>query len=131
METETLILITPKGIKRKIVGKIISRLENKGLNLSDFKYMDTVPRKIAEKHILQYGKDDDYEDLVEKLIEGPVLFFKATAFDRGLAASVVIGQDHIPGTIRGDYYIHTIGTIDMLVYSSSSKDELKLWYGEV
>ena len=49
----TLILIKPDGVHRRLVGKIIDRIERKGFRIAEMRMM-TLPIELAENH---YGED--------------------------------------------------------------------------
>jgi nucleoside-diphosphate kinase len=48
MET-TLIIVKPDGVQRGLVGRIVTRFEEKGLVLAGMKFMQ-IPRETAETH---------------------------------------------------------------------------------
>ena len=48
MET-TLIILKPDAVQRGLMGRIISRFEDKGLQLVGAKFM-TIPLELAQKH---------------------------------------------------------------------------------
>lgn len=56
MIEQTLVLIKPDGVKRSLIGEIISRYEKAGLKVVKLKML-TAPRKIIKKH---YPSDRDY-----------------------------------------------------------------------
>ena len=48
MET-TLLFVKPDGVQRRLVGRILSRLEDRGLQIAGLR-MRTIPRELAELH---------------------------------------------------------------------------------
>ncbi|WP_394274337.1 nucleoside-diphosphate kinase, partial [Staphylococcus hyicus] len=46
---KTFVMIKPDAVQRKLIGKIVQRLERKGLKLVGAKLM-TVPQSLAETH---------------------------------------------------------------------------------
>ena len=46
---ETLVLVKGDGVRRRLVGEIIRRIEGKGLDIRDLQLMD-VSRELAEEH---------------------------------------------------------------------------------
>jgi len=73
---QTVVLVKPDGVKRGLVGEIISRFEKAGLKIVALK-MVWIDRKMAFKH---YGVNDEwYEDVGRKVRE----FYKQQGFDPG------------------------------------------------
>ena len=102
----TLILVKPDGVQRKLIGTIISRIENKGLNLIAMKMMK-VTAELSRQHYAEHVEKPFYPDLegfitsapvVAMIVEGP----EAVSVMRTLIGSTN-GREAAPGTIRGDY----------------------------
>jgi len=101
----TLVIIKPDGVKRGLVGEIVSRLENRGLQLIALKMLQPDKALAQRLYAIHEGKSF-YESLVEFISSGPIV---AAVFRGREAVSVVrriMGEtDPIkaqPGTIRGD-----------------------------
>jgi nucleoside-diphosphate kinase len=78
METleQTLVLIKPDGVKRELVGEIISRFEKVGLKIIGIK-MVQISKDMAFKH---YGYNDEwFETVGERMKE----FYKKIGYDAG------------------------------------------------
>lgn len=102
----TLILLKPDCVQRRLMGRIISRFEDKGLNIVAMKMMRVTP-ELAKQHYAEHVEKPFYPGL-EKFITGaPVL----AAVIEGLEVIQVIrdmlgatsGLKAASGTIRGDY----------------------------
>jgi nucleoside-diphosphate kinase len=102
----TLILLKPDCIQRRLIGKILSRFEEKGFNIVAMKLMQVTPT-LAQQHYAEHVEKPFYPSL-EKFITGaPVV----AAVIEGLEVIRVIremlgatsGLKAQPGTIRGDY----------------------------
>ena len=130
---KTLVLVKPDGVQRGLVGKIISRLENKGFRLAALKLMN-VSRKLAEEHYGEHVDKPFFGNLVRFITSSPIV---AMAIEGENAVQVVrttIGltnpQEAAPGTIRGDFGL-TIGM--NLIHGSDSGEsavrELDLFFG--
>ena len=66
MTEETVVLVKPDGVKRGLIGEIISRFEKTGLKLIAAKLV-VVPPELAVKH---YGYDNDwFENVGRKLLQ--------------------------------------------------------------
>ncbi len=102
---KTLVLIKPDGVRRGLVGEVISRIESKGYLIEQSR-MFTADRALLEDHYAEHKGKPFYEPLVEFMMSGPIVAIVASgnrviegfrslagATDPTLAA---------PGTIRGD-----------------------------
>ena len=129
---KTLVLVKPDGVQRGLVGKIISRLENKGFRLVALKLMN-VSKKLAEEHYGEHVDRPFFGDLVRFITSSPIV---AMAIEGENAVQVVrttMGltnpQEAAPGTIRGDFGL-TIGM--NLIHGSDSGEsatrELDLFF---
>ncbi|MFT4947272.1 MAG: nucleoside-diphosphate kinase, partial [Natronomonas sp.] len=68
----TFVMVKPDGVQRGLIGKIISRFEERGLKLVGAKFVQ-IDRSLAENH---YGEHEDkpfFDDLVEFITADPVM----------------------------------------------------------
>lgn len=121
----TLLLIKPDGVQRQLVGRILSRVEDKGLKMVGLKMMN-LDRETAEEHYAQHEDKPFYDDLLEFITADPLI---AAVLEGPEAIPVLrkllgetFGQDATPGTIRGDFG-QSRGY--NLVHGSDSKDSAK------
>ena len=106
MATErSLVLIKPDGVERRLVGTLISRLEQKGLKFIGLKMLQ-VTKELARQHYEEHVEKPFYPLLEEFITSGPVV---AMVLEGPEAISVVRtlmgptnGREAAPGTIRGD-----------------------------
>lgn len=128
MTEQTLVLIKPDGVKRSLIGEIISRYEKAGLKVVKLKML-TAPKVIIKKH---YPSDGDYlislgkksassgDQINDFLAQGQkiVNWLRAFIASGKVVAMVLDGEDGISlarkvtgytdpksaekGTIRGD-----------------------------
>ncbi len=102
---KTLVLIKPDGVRRGLVGEVISRIESKGYLIEESRMLNA-DRGLLEKHYAEHIGKPFYEPLLEFMMSGPIVAIVASgnrviegfrslagATDPTLAA---------PGTIRGD-----------------------------
>lgn len=102
----TLILLKPDCVQRRLMGPIIARFEEKGLNFVGMKLMQITP-ELAKQHYAEHVEKGWYPTLEKFITGGPVL----AAVLEGLEAIRVVremlgatsGLNAAPGTIRGDY----------------------------
>ncbi|MDI3256244.1 MAG: nucleoside-diphosphate kinase [Kyrpidia sp.] len=130
---QTFVMIKPDGVQRGLIGEIVSRFENRGLQLVAAKLMN-VSRALAEKHYEEHREKPFFGELVSFITSGPVF---AMVWQGQGAISVVrqmMGktnpQDAAPGTIRGDLAL-SVGM--NVVHGSDSPEsaarEIALWFG--
>ncbi len=128
MSERTLVLIKPDGVKRRLVGKIVSRFEEKGLRILSMKFM-LLSRDQAERHYSVHRDKPFYKGLVEYIISGPIIAMivegnSAISIVRLMAGSTD-GSKASPGTIRGDFsssvqnnIVHASDSVDSYNYES-------------
>jgi nucleoside-diphosphate kinase len=129
---QTLILLKPDCIHRRLAGTIIQRFEQKGLRLAAMKLVQ-VARDLAEKHYAVHKGKPFYESLVQFVTAGPTLAMiwegrEAVAVARNLMGATD-GTKAPPGTIRGDF---ALSIQNNLIHGSDSpenaKIEIELWF---
>lgn len=102
----TLVLIKPDGVRRNIIGDVISRVERKGLRIVAMD-MRTLDEDIAKTHYEEHAQRPFFPSLVEFITSGPLVALvvegeRAVEAFRALAGATDPVQAG-PGTIRGDY----------------------------
>lgn len=102
----------PGVLNRRLVGQVITRLENKGLKLVGLKLMQISP-ELASKHYAEHAGKSFYNDLVSYITSAPVVAMVWQLDDENCVSLVrkVVGatkpSEAAPGTIRGDFCSHT------------------------
>jgi nucleoside-diphosphate kinase len=102
----TLILLKPDCVQRRLMGRVISRFEDKALNIIAMKMMRVTP-ELAKKHYAEHVQKDWYPALEDFITGGPIV----AAVVEGLDAITVVrnmlgatsGLKAAPGTVRGDF----------------------------
>ena len=130
---QTLVLVKGDGVRRKLVGEIISRIEARGLDIVDMKLMD-VGRELAEQHYAEHRQKPFFEELVEFITATPVVAVRIRGEGAIKAMRTLMGATNpaeaAPGTIRGDL---ALSMPDNLVHGSDSPEsaerELGLFFG--
>jgi nucleoside-diphosphate kinase len=132
MKQRTLVFVKPDGVRRKLVGEIIRRLEQKQLDIIDLKMM-MIDEALANEHYQEHVEKAFFGELLEFITSGPIV---AMAVEGDEAVSVVrqmMGatdpKKAVQGTIRGDL---AMVTTENLVHGSDSPEsaerELKLFF---
>ena len=104
----TLAIIKPDAVQRRLIGKIITRFEEKGLEIIGLK-MTVISEALARKNYSVHEGKDYFEKLVKFMASGPVVILvlrgkNAIEVTRRLMGST-FGHEADPGTIRGDYAV--------------------------
>ena len=106
MSTEkTLILVKPDGVRRGLVGEIISRIETKGYAIDALRMLQA-DAALLEKHYAEHVGKPFYEPLVEFMMSGPIVAIVASGnrVIEGFRSLAGVTDPTVaaPGTIRGD-----------------------------
>jgi len=133
MET-TLVLIKPGGVRRRLIGTILRRLEDRDLQIVGLKLI-IADRAVVEEHYAEHVGKPFYEDVCAYLTSGPIVVLAIRGQNAVRAVRTMMGATNPveaePGTIRGDYAL-TIE--DNLTHSSADAEaaqrELALWFPE-
>ena len=102
---KTLILVKPDGVRRGLVGEVISRIEKKGYSVTALRMLQA-DRALLEKHYAEHKGKPFYEPLLEFMGSGPIVAMVAEGNRviegfRSLAGATD-PTVAAPGTIRGD-----------------------------
>jgi nucleoside-diphosphate kinase len=133
MET-TLIILKPDAVQRGLMGRIIGRFEDKGLQVVGAKMMVISP-ELAARHYESHQGKPFYDGLVRFMTSSPVLVLAL----RGVGAITIsrkmmgatFGSNAEPGTIRGDFGVSNSFN---LIHGSDSPEaaarELSLFFAD-
>lgn len=133
MET-TLIILKPDAVQRGLMGRIISRFEDKGLQIVGMKLMN-IPQDLAEQHYAVHKGKPFYDKLLGFMTSSPVLVMAI----RGVGAIAIcrkmmgatFGSNADSGTIRGDFGVsNSFNLIHGSDSPESAESELALWFGD-
>src|SRR5215468_5645301 len=119
---QTLILLKPDCVQRRLIGEIIHRFEQKGLRLAALK-LTQASRSLAEKHYAVHKGKSFYDSLLQFLTSGPTVALVLEGREAVVVARNLIGAtDGVkspPGTIRGDY---ALSVQNNLIHGSDSPE---------
>jgi nucleoside-diphosphate kinase len=121
----TLVLVKPDGVKKGLIGEIISRLEKKGLRIAAMRMLQ-MDKAMARKHYAVHDGKPFFAGLVEFITSGPVV---AVVVEGDKSVEVVrklMGETDpvkaAPGTIRGD---HGLDIGENLIHGSDSEENAR------
>jgi len=131
----TLVLVKPDGVKKGLIGEIISRLEKKGLKIVAMRMLQ-MDKPLARKHYAVHDGKPFFAGLVDFITSGPIVAVVVEGEKSVEVVRKLMGEtDPIkaaPGTIRGDYGL-AIG--ENLIHGSDSEEnaqkEIALFFPEL
>jgi len=123
--SRTLVILKPDSIQRNLAGKIISRIEEKGLKITAMK-MIFLDKNTAEKLYEVHKGKPFYQSLVDYITSGPIIAMVVEGRDVINVVRKLMGKTNgaeaEPGTIRGDF---STGIEKNLIHASDSDESLK------
>ena len=127
-------MIKPDGVKRNLIGEVVSRVEEKGFEITKIKMM-MISKSLAEEHYGEHKDKPFFNDLVEFITSGPVVAMQVEGENVVAQIRNLMGatnpSDATPGSIRGDLATE----LDQNVVHGSDSDmsaerELNLFFSE-
>ncbi|KAI5191218.1 nucleoside-diphosphate kinase [Nematocida minor] len=101
----TYVMIKPDGIKRRLVGEIISRIEKKGYNVS-YLCTDFATEEILREHYNELVSKPFFPSIISYMTSGPVVKMIVTGHEVVKGMRRLLGatnpREAELGTIRGD-----------------------------
>ena len=128
----TLIILKPDAVQRGLMGRILTRFEDKGFQVVGCKMM-RISRELAERHYEVHHGKPFYDRLVEFMTSSAVLVMAI----RGLGAIEIcrkmmgykFGSEAEPGTIRGDFGVsNSFNLIHGSDGPETARQELELFF---
>lgn len=103
---KTLVILKPSAIQRALVGKVISRFQDKGLTIAGIKMMQ-LDEKILREHYAHLVDRPFFPSLVKSMMATPVIVMCLEGKDAVEVVRTMTGATNSrkanPGTIRGDF----------------------------
>ena len=145
MIERTLVILKPDAVKRSLIGRVMSRLEDVGLKIVAAKMVKVTP-EFAQQHyadLAQRRGDKVATMMIQFLVSGPVFALAVDGVDAVENVRKLVGATEpkaaLPGTIRGDFshvsFSHADKenrAIENLIHASGSSDdaqrEIALWF---
>src|SRR5215207_8494088 len=129
---QTLVLLKPDAVQRKLAGEILRRFEARGLDVRAARLL-TADRDLADRHYAEHREKPFFGELVEFITSAPTLALVLGGDGAIAVVRTTMGAtdpaDAAPGTIRGDL---ALSMPDNLVHGSdspgSAEREIALWF---
>ena len=129
----TFIMVKPDGVRRKLVGDVVKRIETKGYDIKEMKLF-TMDESLAHKHYAEHTEKPFFGELVSFITSGPVVAMVVEGPDAVAGMRQIMGATNpleaVPGSIRGDFA--TVIT-ENIVHGSDSPEsaerEVNLFFG--
>ncbi|OLB92306.1 MAG: nucleoside-diphosphate kinase [Thaumarchaeota archaeon 13_1_40CM_38_12] len=125
MTEQTLFIVKPDGVDRKLVGEIISRFEKRGFNIVKLR-MFTFTKQMAEEFYSVHSSKPFFGELVSFITSGQVVAAVIEGNNAITTTRLMIGStksfEAAPGTIRGDI---GLGISDNIIHASDSKESFE------
>ncbi len=122
---QTLVVIKPDAVQRKLAGEILRRFERKGVKIVALKMTRVSPEMARQMYAVHEGKEF-YGRLMEFITAGPVIAAVLAGQDvidvTRLMMGATCGREAQPGTIRGDL---AMGRRYNLVHGSDSPESAR------
>ena len=101
----TFIMVKPDGVRRKLIGEVVKRIEDKGYDITEMK-MFTIDQQLAKRHYEEHTEKPFFGELVSFITSGPVVAMVVEGDDVIAGMRELMGAtnpaDAAPGTIRAD-----------------------------
>ncbi|HIH64043.1 MULTISPECIES: nucleoside-diphosphate kinase [Methanothermobacter] len=134
MMERSFVMLKPDAVKRRLAGRIISRFEERGLQIVAAKMLQ-IPEELAMEHYQEHREKPFFTDLVSYITSAPVLAMVIEGRDCISLIRKMVGATNPAeadvGTIRGDFALETGRNI---IHASDSPEsaerEIKLFFDE-
>ena len=134
MPEQTLVLVKPDAVERKLAGEIIRRFETKGLRIAGVKML-RFDADLARRHYADHVDKDFYPKVEDFITSGPCIALVLEGNDAIDLVRKMMGAtsplDAAPGTVRGEFATDTTRN---LVHGSdspaSAEREIPLFFAD-
>jgi nucleoside-diphosphate kinase len=129
---QTLVLLKPDAMQRRLAGDILARFERRGLVIRAARLV-VVDHDLAGRHYAEHAEKPFFGELVEFITSSPTLALVLEGEGAIALVRTTIGATDparaAPGSIRGDF---ALSMPDNLVHGSDSPEsaqrEIGLWF---
>ena len=126
---KTFVMLKPSTVARAMIGKVVARIEDKGLKIAAMKLTWVTQEKAAKLYAVHKGKPF-YDALVQFITSGPIVAIVIEGDEAVKVMRKLIGATNAkeaePGTIRGDF---ALSNQKNAVHASDSAENAKMEMG--
>lgn len=131
-EERTFVAIKPDGVKRGLIGRIISKIEDKGYKIVALKMLQ-VTDELAAKHYAEHVGKPFYDGLIKFITSGPIIAMVLQGENAISGVRKFMGKtnpdDAEVGSIRGDFaQVMRYNTIHGSDSKESAEREINLYF---
>lgn len=103
---QTLVIVKPDGVRRRLVGEVIRRIEDKGYEIKEMRLF-TIDEDLAKRHYEEHTEKPFFAELVSFITSGPVVAMIVEGPEAVAGMRQIMGAtnplDAAPGSLRGDF----------------------------
>lgn len=135
---KTLFIIKPDGVKRGLIGNVITRIEQRGFVIEKLEIIPKASAQKIDQHYQALLGQEYYPLIQEYMTSGPIVIGIISGTEVISSWRRMMGETRpdlaASGTIRGDFGSAPIAgkTIENIVHGSdsaeSAKKEISLWF---
>lgn len=127
----TIVIVKPDGVRRGLIGEVVSRFERKGFKIKALKMIRLTKERAMKLYDIHAGKPF-FEDLINYMTSSPVVAMVLEGSDAVNVVRLMIGQTDgrraSPGTIRGDY---SLSISENIVHAADSPERAEYEIGVI
>ncbi|MDD3436495.1 MAG: nucleoside-diphosphate kinase [Candidatus Gastranaerophilales bacterium] len=131
-EERTFVAIKPDGVKRGLIGRILTKFEDKGYKIVGLKMLQ-VSNELAAKHYAEHVGKPFYEGLIKFITSGPIVAMVLQGENAIAGVRKFMGKtnpdDAEVGSIRGDFaQVMRFNTVHGSDSKESAEREIGLYF---
>jgi nucleoside-diphosphate kinase len=132
---KTFVAIKPDAVSRHLAGRILSRIEDTGLEITEMRLRE-ISTELAELHYEEHREKPFFRSLVDFITSGPAIAMVVEGPSCVEIVRKLVGDTDplkaLPGTIRGDFgYDIERNLIHASDSPESAEREVKLFFPEL
>jgi nucleoside-diphosphate kinase len=129
----TFVMVKPDGVKRRLIGEVVRRIEAKGYEIREMKLF-TIDESLAQKHYAEHTEKPFFGELVSFITSGPVVAMVVEGLEAVKGMRQIMGATNpleaAPGSIRGDFAnVITENIVHGSDSPASAEREVNLFFG--
>lgn len=129
---KSLVIVKPDGVRKKVIGEIISRFEKENLDIEKLKMLK-IDEELAYRHYKDHKDKSFFDILIEYITSGPVVAMVISGENAIARVRELIGptdpRKAEKGTIRGDFGDDiTINVIHGSDSTDNARREIELFF---